>query len=30
MMQRWSDYLEELRDGGKVIRADFQNLRKAT
>ncbi|HEY9578544.1 MAG TPA: integrase arm-type DNA-binding domain-containing protein [Rhizorhapis sp.] len=30
MMQRWSDYLDELRDGGKVIRADFQVLRKAT
>src|SRR3546814_4558902 len=28
MMQRWSDYLDELRDGGKVIRADFQVLRK--
>ena len=23
MMQRWSDYLDELRDGGKVIRPDF-------
>jgi integrase len=23
MMQRWSDYLDQLRDGGKVLRPDF-------
>ncbi|MGK6354366.1 tyrosine-type recombinase/integrase [Sphingomonas sp. DT-207] len=23
MMQRWSDYLDELRDGGKILRPDF-------
>jgi integrase len=24
MMQHWSDYLDQLRDGGKVLRPDFQ------
>lgn len=23
MMQRWSDYLDELRDGGKILRPNF-------
>jgi len=23
MMQRWSDYLDDLRDGGKVLRPEF-------
>lgn len=30
MMQRWSDYLDELRDGGQVIRADFRTARRET
>ena len=27
MMQRWSDYLDQLRDGGKVLRPDFKAAR---
>ena len=27
MMQRWSDYLDELRDGGKILRPDFGRAR---
>lgn len=29
MMQHWSDYLDMLRDGGNVIRADFGNIAAA-
>ncbi len=27
MMQHWSDYLDQLRDGGKVLRPDFKAVR---
>lgn len=27
MMQRWSDYLDQLREGGKVLRPDFKAAR---
>jgi integrase len=27
MMQHWSDYLDRLRDGGKVLRPDFKAVR---
>lgn len=27
MMQRWSDYFDVLRDGGKVLRPDFKAAR---
>jgi integrase len=27
MMQHWSDYLDRLRDGGKVLRPDFKSIR---
>jgi len=29
MMQRWSDYLDQLRDGGKVLRPDFQAAKRS-
>lgn len=29
MMQRWSDYLDELRDGGKILRPSFPSARRA-
>ena len=30
MMQRWSDYLDELRDGGKILRPNFPAARHAS
>ncbi|WP_426386882.1 hypothetical protein [Sphingobium sp. R-21] len=30
MMQRWSDYLDELRDGGKILRPSFPAARRAS
>lgn len=30
MMQRWSDYLDELRDGGKIVRPSFPAARHAS
>lgn len=30
MMQHWSDYLDELRDGGKILRPNFPSARRAT
>lgn len=29
MMQSWSDYLDELRDGGKILRPSFPSVRRA-
>lgn len=29
MMQSWSDYLDELRDGGKILRPSFPSARRA-
>lgn len=29
MMQHWSDYLDQLRDGGKVLRPDFQAAKRS-
>jgi integrase len=29
MMQHWSDYLDQLRDGGKVLRPDFQTAKRS-
>jgi integrase len=29
MMQRWSDYLDQLRDGGKILRPSFPAARRA-
>ncbi|WP_246586861.1 tyrosine-type recombinase/integrase [Stakelama flava] len=29
MMQRWSDYLDQLRDGGTVLRPDFQAAKRS-
>jgi integrase len=29
MMQSWSDYLDELRDGGKILRPSFSSARRA-
>lgn len=29
MMQHWSDYLDQLRDSGKVLRPDFQSAQKS-
>lgn len=29
MMQHWSDYLDQLRDGGKVLRLDFQVAKRS-
>jgi integrase len=28
MMQRWSDYLDQLRDGGKILRPSFPSARR--
>lgn len=30
MMQRWSDYLDELRDGGKILRPNFPAAQRAS
>lgn len=30
MMQHWSDYLDELRDGGKILRPNLPSARRAT
>lgn len=29
MMQRWSDYLDQLRDGGTILRPAFPAARRA-
>ncbi len=29
MMQHWSDYLDQLRDGGKLLRPDFQATKRS-